>query len=178
MASKTPINNLGNFLTKRKIANIDIHAKTSIATVELSKLRNGLIKKISAKKLVLIVLSINEDIEKVIKEIYPDISLKNVENEVGKTKLTSLGDFLGSVEANTLKTISSKTGISVTRLKILQTKETAIPLAHELYLIELATNQNPGSLFKRIYKDLELNSIELQNSLREKEKLKSSKLKK
>jgi len=39
-----PDNNLGPFLTSRRVSSIDIYAKTGIPQDELSKLRNGGIK--------------------------------------------------------------------------------------------------------------------------------------
>lgn len=177
MASRIPDNNLNSFLTKRNIANIEIHAKTGIPTVEISKLRNGLIKKVSAKKLFLILLSIGENIEDVAEEIYPNLSLINIKPEVKISKQTMLGRFLDSVEENTIKIISFKTGITAQRLKSLKLKSNAIPLSHELLLIELATKQKPGSLFKLLYKDLVLNTPKEQEKLREIEKSKSSKRK-
>lgn len=178
MASKTPDNNLGSFLTNKKIANIDIHADTSISAVELSKLRNGIIKKIPAKKLALIALSINVDIGKVVMETYPNLKLEPSKDNAKVSKSTKLGKFLDGVENNTLTIISHRTGISVPRLKILKTRANAIPLAHELYLIELATNEKPGNLFKLIFSDLVINTPEVQKILREKEKLRSAKKKK
>ncbi len=175
MASRIPENSLSSFLTKRKIANIDIHAATGIPTVEISKLRNGLIKKISAKKLVLIMLSIGENIADVIEEIYPNLSLMNITPGIKISNQTMLGKFFDSVEDNTIKIISYKTGITIGRLKSLKTKSNAIPLAHELFLIELATEQKIGSLFNLLFKNLSLNTPQEQLRLREIEKIKSAK---
>lgn len=177
MASRIPHNNLNSFLTKRNIANVDIHAKTGIPTVEISKLRNGLIKKIGAKKLFLIILSIGEDIGNVIEEIYPNLSLVNIEPEVKISKQTVLGKFFDTVEDNTIKIISYKTGITIERLKALKSKSNAVPLAHELFLIELATLQINGSLFNLLFNEVKLNTPQEQQRLREIEKAKSAKKK-
>lgn len=169
-----PLHNLGPFLTRNGIVNIDIYAQTGIPTDELSKLRNGFIKGIDAKKLFLIIKSSALKTGPALVQIYPTVGLLSTDQETEKRRIEDIDAFFDSIEQNTLNKISDKTGISVTRLTNIR-KSKVNPLAHELYLIELATKVKPGTLFDILYRDLELNTSEEETRLRLLEKNKSSK---
>lgn len=169
---KIPPNNLGIYLTKKIKLNIDIYAKTGISTVELSKLRSGLIKTLDAKKLYLILKAEELKLNDALKQIYPNLSL--VSEVKADSTFRNLFDFFDAVEANTLTKISLKTGIPLARLKNIKNNQVN-PAAHELYLIELATKTKPGTLFTILFEDLELNSPDEEARLRMLEKQRSSK---
>jgi hypothetical protein len=170
----TPINNLGPFLTSINISSIDIHGKTGIPTDELSKLRKGAIKTISAEKLFLISLINKIGIKKMLEGVYPSLKLRPTSSNLKGTKFDSIQDFFNYVEVDVIKMISETTGIAPYRLKKIKYNKVA-PLAHELYLIEIATKTTPGTLFNILYKDLNLNSPQEEALLRKLEKEKSNK---
>lgn len=174
MKEKAPENSLGIYLTNRKIGNIEIYAKTSIPTSDLSRLRSGKISSIPANKLYLISLVSEEPIGKIAEIIYPNLKLvsNRTSQQKSKEKFTTLGSLLISVhnEVNSLTSISLKTGIKLPRLKDLIKKESVVILAHELYLIELATEAKVGSYFERLFSGLQLNSSKMQENLKVEER--------
>ncbi|NVM66896.1 transcriptional regulator with XRE-family HTH domain [Mucilaginibacter sp. SG538B] len=154
------------------ISNIDVTVKTNIPSYEISRIRNGEIVAINADKFYLISLAINISIDIFLKRAYSNLKLVNegvITRLPNSTDVTSLGAILKPYEDNSLKGISLKTGIALQRLKDLSKKKTAIVLAHELILIEMALGKTPGDLFKELFNDLQLNSLEKQNELRAKE---------
>jgi len=171
---------LGIYLTKKNISNIDIYVKTGIPTTDLSRLRSGQISSIPALRLYLISLVAEESIGYILKDIYPNLSLAKGYNKLAPltkpTKRTKLGTILDSllVSENTIELISKKTGIKLPRLKDLARKEETVILAHELYLIELATNQKIGTLFSVLYGSNILNTPEDQERMRSLERSKGS----
>ncbi|MBT2560090.1 hypothetical protein J7E50_02495 [Pedobacter sp. ISL-68] len=176
MANKLdiPKNDLGPFLTLKDITSIDIHAKTGISTIELSQLRKGSIKSIGAQKLFLIAKAGGIEIKEMLENVYPQLKLRR---EITKTKITEFDDFKGFfeyIQGDAIQEIADKTGLTPYRLKNIKNNKVN-PLAHELYLIELATKTKPGTLFNVLYKDLELNTSEEEARLRLLEKNKSSK---
>lgn len=181
LKEKAPENLLGIYLTKKNISNIDIYAKTGIPTTDLSRLRSGQISSIPALKLYLISLVANESIDAIVKEIYPNLRLieseKRLTSITKPSKRTTLGSILDSllVSENTIELISKRTGIKLPRLKDLARKAETVILAHELYLIELATSQDAGALFNTLYRNNTLNSPEDQDSLKSLERSKSRK---
>lgn len=163
-------NSLGSFLTKKGIQNIDIYAKTSISTSKLSQLRNATLKSIDAEDFALIAKSSDIAIEDMLINTYPTLTLNDNQAKIEDSK--SVEDFFLYIEEKALARIFRLTGIVIERLKFIR-KGIVKPKAHELYLIELASNAPIGSLFKIKFKDLQLNSPEKQNELREKERAKS-----
>lgn len=171
--SKIPVNNLGSFLTQKNKVNIEIYSKTGISTVELSKLRNGMIKGLDAKKLYLILKASELSIEKSLQHIYPDVTLlKKVRSE--KKEIKSLNDFFNSVQENTLAKIAESTGITLQRIKNIK-GGIVKPMAHELFLIELSTETKIGTLFTILYNNIELFDEVRQEQLRTLERNKSIK---
>lgn len=163
-------NSLGSFLTKKGIQNIDIYAKTSISTSRLSQLRNEAIKSIDAEDFALIAKSSDISIEEMLINTYPTLTLNDSQTKI--EDLESVEDFFLHIEEKALAKIFRLTGIIIDRLKRIR-KGIVKPKAHELYLIELASNMPMSSLFKIKFKDLQLNSLEKQNELKEKERAKS-----
>ncbi|WP_214228005.1 hypothetical protein [Pedobacter sp. B4-66] len=169
-----PKNSLGSYLTSKGISSIDIHAKTGIPAVELSQLRNGLIKGISGKKLFLIVKAADLYMDEALKQVYPDLKLVIQDQKSLETSIDTMKDFFDSIEENTLQIVANKTKIPITRLKNIKANKVNL-LAHELYLIELATKTNPGTLFHMLYQDLKLTTPEEEAWLRKEEKIRGSK---
>lgn len=163
MKIKAPENSLGTYLTKKDIGSIEIYSQAGISKSEISKLRSGRISTISAQKLYLISLVTKEDIQIILPQVYPNLRLNLVDKStepIDKCTFTPLGvvlDFLPS-ENNSLVFISLRTGIKMPRLKDLIKKDSTIVLAHELYLLELATSVEPGSYFRKLYSNLKLKS--------------------
>lgn len=177
MASKVniPVNNLGSYLTKNDKLNIDIYARTQISTVELSKLRSGLIKSLDARKLFLIIKAAELNIEDALIQIYPNLKLTSKDGKASSV-FNNLYDFFEVIEKYTLQKVASDTGISIVRLRNIKNNKVH-PLAHELFLIELATDTKPGTLFKVLFGKVKLSSKELEMQLRTEEKIRSSKRK-
>lgn len=176
MANKfeTPKNELGPFLTLKDITSIYVHAKTGIPTIELSQLRKGSIKSIGAQKLFSIAKAGGIDIKEMLENVYPHLKLRT---EVSRPKITEFNDLKGFfefIEGDAIQEIADKTGLTPYRLKNIKNNKVN-PLAHELYLIELATKVKPGTLFNILYKDLELTTPEEEARLRLLERNKSSK---
>lgn len=178
LKEKAPENSLSIYLTNKNIGNIDIYAKTGIPTSELSRLRSGKISAVPANKLYLISLVSKEPIGKIVEAIYPKLKLagKNTVLRKPKGKFTNLGNLLISehYEVNSLKSISAKTGIKLPRLTDLIKKDSAIILAHELYLIELAIGVTVGSYFNKLFSELQLNDREFEEKLRIDERAKKN----
>lgn len=169
-----PENNLGSFLTLKGIHSIDIYALTSIPTPELSLLRKGDIKSISADKLYLIAKVGKIDIKEMLEGVYPNLKLKPIKPKQKKIEFESLLEFFSYVEEDIVEYISQRSGITIYRVKRIKHQKVT-PTAHELYLIELATKTKPGTLFKTLYKKLKLNTPEVEAQLRLDEKARSSK---
>lgn len=165
-----PENFLGRYLTNRNLSNVEIYCKTGIPTTDLSRMRNGEISAIPAVRLYLISLVTGDPMNVVLKEVYANLDLLHNDNpQSNKIKVTTtpIGKLLFSLEEYTLETISYKTGIKLSRLRNLATKETAVALSHQLYLIELAANLEAGSLFNKLFKDIKLNTDKEQKRLQE-----------
>lgn len=166
-------NSLGDYIIKNGLASIDIHAKTSIPTSDISRYKNGRTELIPAERIYLISLIVKDSLKEFLLKIYPKVALQNETRPLVRTSsllTTAFGVLINSIDDYTLNTISFKTGIAVKRLKDLSSKKNSIIWGHELLLIELATNVEPGVYFKKLFSDLELNSTEVQEQLREVEK--------
>lgn len=174
MKEKAPENSLGVYLTAVNIANVDIYAKTNIPTSDLSRLRSGEILTIPAARLYLISLVTSDSIGIVLKKVYPNLGLKSKQDPAEKTTLTPVGKVMRTLEGYSLEKIAFKTGLELKRLRDLTRKPTTIVAAHELYLIELATETETGALFLELFKDLYLNDSETEERLRIQEREKSS----
>ncbi|MEJ2901676.1 hypothetical protein WAE58_04545 [Pedobacter panaciterrae] len=168
MKEIAPENSFGTYLTIKNISNVEIYSKTGIPVSDLSKMRNGEIKSIPAKRLYLISLISGDPIAATLEAVYPNLLLVHeidpASNKI-KATTTPVGSVLFSLEQHTFEIISYKTGIKLSRLRNLATKESAVILSHELYLIEMACNRKPGSLFDKLFKGLKLNSPTEQNRL-------------
>ncbi|QEM09139.1 hypothetical protein [Mucilaginibacter rubeus] len=172
MKVTAPGNDIGKIFVSEGISNIDISVKTNIPTYKISRIRNGETVAIEADKFYLISLAAAIPIEDFLKRAYCNLKLIDggvVYQSKKPSSLTSLGAILKPYEDNSLKGISLRTGITLQRLKDLSGKKSAKVLAHELCLIEMAIGKNPGDLFKELFNNLELNSLEKENELRVKE---------
>ncbi|MFN0257718.1 helix-turn-helix domain-containing protein [Pedobacter ureilyticus] len=72
-----------------------------------------------------------------------------------KDTLTDFGLFLAQRSVNKSQ-VSTKTGISKTRMTRLTTKRNSFLRASELYLVAMAIDVDPCDLLKFLYKDLKL----------------------
>ncbi len=174
MKEKAPKNSLGVYLTSINISSVDIYAKTNIPTYDLSRLRSGEILTIPAARLYLISLATRDPIGVVLKKVYPDLSLKTKQNPIEKHALNPVGEIFRLIEGHTIEKIAFKTGLELKRLRDLARKPTAVITAHELYLIEMAIDTDPGILFENLFKDLCLNSAEIEEKLRTEERARSN----
>ncbi|WP_134091333.1 hypothetical protein [Olivibacter sp. XZL3] len=186
----TPSNELGAYLMSKDISDIVIYSKTNIAPSDLSKLKSGRTKRLAAIKLYLISLAVGDSISDTIKAVYPDLDLipsdeqKRYYSDITKNR-TELGKYLANYERveNTKEDISTKTGIEVVRLKYLtentddhslQKKRNPVLQAFELILIEKALEKERGEIFKHLFKDVKINTAELQEKLLEEERRKNA----
>jgi hypothetical protein len=169
-------NSLGDYIARKNIASIDIHVKTGIPTSDISRYKNGRTIPIPAERIYLISLIADEPLKDFLTKVYSTVKLQKTTNQVASTQsllTTPFGKLINSLDDNTFSNISYKTGIKVKRLKDLCSKETAIILGHELLLLELATNVEPGTYFVNLYGELTLNDEIIQEKLREEEKERS-----
>ena len=172
MKEIAPENSLGTYLTIKGISNIEIFSKTGIPLSDLSKMRNGEIASIPAKRLYLISLVSGDSIGEVLRATYPNLKLAHSDNPPSnkiKSTTTPVGKVLFSLEEHTFEIISYKTGIRISRLRNLATKDSAIIQSHQLYLVEQAANREAGSLFTELFGDLKLNSKAEQDRLQKEE---------
>jgi len=163
-----PENFLGRYLTNKNLSNVEIYYKTGIPATDLSRMRNGEISAVPAHRLYLISLVTGDTMEVVLKEVFPNLTLIHTNNPLSskiKETTTPIGRTLFSLEEYTFEAISYKTGITISRLRNLATKETSIVLSHQLYLIELAANRKPGLLFNKLFENVKLNTETEQKRL-------------
>ncbi len=76
---------------------------------------------------------------------------------MNKGKLTELGLFLARRSVNRAE-VSRKTGLSTYRLSQLCINPKSQLRADELYLIALAIGEDPGVMFKYLYRELSLHN--------------------
>lgn len=174
MKEKAPKNSLGVYLTAANVSNVDIYAKTNIPTYDLSRLRSGEILTIPAARLYLISLVTLDPIGVVLIRVYPDLTLKTTQNPIEKHSLTPVGETLRLLEGHTIEKIAFKTGIELKRLRDLTRKPTTVITAHELYLIEMAIETDPGTLFLKLFEGICLNDTEIEKKLRAEERERSN----
>ncbi len=161
MKVEAPGNLLGPYLTKKEKDSVDIHEKTGIPIGSIRKMRSGETRAIPAIELYKISLVTKDAIGVVLKEIYPVLKLasndKFISNNI-KSDTTDLGKVLFSLEDYNLDNLAHRTGIKRDRLHRLTKLDSTKVQSHELYLIEIASNKEPGELFVKLFKNIKLSA--------------------
>lgn len=178
MKADVPDNFLGPYLTNQKIDSIDVYAKARIPVSDVRKMRSLKIESIPAMRLYLISLITPDSIGMLLPKIYPNLKLANIGKPISrniKKDTSEVGNLIFSIEEYDLDILSHRTGIKRDRLLRLTKLDRTKIDAHELYLIEMASDKKPGILFEALYKDLALNTSEEEARLRKEEKIRGSK---
>ncbi len=125
--------------------------KSGISKGQISKLKNGMIEKLSAETFYLLVNAFQDDFAIAIPLVYPSLKNYNLRKHNHK-KRNTFGSMMYHYEQskNTLEEIAAKTGISETRLSELYYRKGALE-AYELIIIEKALGLKEGELFKKLY---------------------------
>lgn len=100
-----------------------------------------------------------EPIGGVLKKVYPNLELINKGKPVSRNitqKTSETGKIIFSLEDFNLDIIAYRSGLKRDRLQRLAKLEPEKINAHELYLIEMAAEREPGSLFVELFGDLKL----------------------
>jgi hypothetical protein len=156
---EAPDNLLGPYLTKKEKDSVDIHGKTGIPIGSIRKMRSGETKAIPAIELYKISLVTKDPIGVVLKEIYPSLKLVSTDKVIStniKYDTTDLGKVIFSLEDYNLDILAYRTGIKRDRLHRLTKLDSTKIQSHELYLIEIASNKEPGELFITLFKGIKL----------------------
>jgi hypothetical protein len=157
---EAPENFLGPYLTKKEKDSVEISEITGIPINSVRKMRSGETRAIPAIELYKISLFTKDSINQVLKEVYPNLKLDSIDKIVSpkiKTDSTELGKVIFSLEDYDLNNLAYKTGIGRGRLLRLTKLDSSKIQSHELYLIELASDKEPGELFANLFKDIKLN---------------------
>jgi len=160
---EAPNNNLGSYLAKRlknkDLDSTDISDATGIAIASMRNMRSGAVKSIPAVDSHKIALFVGAPIEVYLKEVYPDLKLKNVDKPISKNindKTSPTGKLIFSLEDYNLDILAHKTGITRGRLQRLTKLGIDVIQTHELALIEMAADKETGELFKTLFKGVKL----------------------
>ncbi|MBB3058275.1 hypothetical protein [Mucilaginibacter gotjawali] len=159
MKVEAPDNLLGPYLTNKGKDSVDIHGKTGIPIGSIRKMRSGETKAIPAIELYKISLVTKDAIGVVLKEIYPSLKLVQTDKVILtniKSDTTDLGKVIMHLEDYNLDNLAYRTGIKRGRLQRLTKLDSTKILSHELYLIEMASNKEPGELFISLFADIKL----------------------
>lgn len=160
---EAPDNLLGPYLTKKQKDSVGIHEKTGIPIGSIRKMRSGETKGIPAVELYKISLVTKDPIGVVLREIYPNLKLVRIDKLISnniKPDTTDLGKVIFSLGDYNLDNLAHKTGIKRDRLNRLTKLDSTKILSHELYLIEIASDKEPGELFINLFKYLKLDAKE------------------
>lgn len=160
---EAPDNNLGPYLVKKlkgqKEDSTDIASATGIHVETVRKLRNGTTKSLPAIESYKIALFVDDPIGVYLKEVYPDLKLKNTEKPISRNindKTSPTGELIFSLEDYNLDILAHKTGIKRDRLSRLTKLGIERIETYELALIEMAADKESGELFKVLFKSVKL----------------------
>ncbi|WP_348082758.1 hypothetical protein [Mucilaginibacter sp.] len=159
MKLEAPDNFLGPYLTKKGKDSVEISEITGIPINSVRKMRSGETKAIPAIELYKISLFTKDLINQLLKEVYPNLKLDSIDKVVSskiRADSTELGKIIFSLEDYDLSNLAYKTGIERDRLLRLTKLDSSKIQSHELYLIELASDKEPGELFANLFKDVTL----------------------
>lgn len=163
MKVEAPDNRLGPYLAKRlknrDLDSTDISDSTDIAIASVRNMRNGTVKSILAIESYKIALFVGDPIDVYLKEVYPNLKLKNTEKPTSKNindKTSPTGKLIFSLEDYNLDVLAHKTGITRGRLQRLTKLGVDLIETYELALIEMAADKEAGDLFKVLFKGVKL----------------------
>ncbi|GAA4778041.1 hypothetical protein GCM10023231_00620 [Olivibacter ginsenosidimutans] len=160
--------NLKAYLDKSGKTDIEIHSFTNIPPSTLSKIRNKKTEKLSARHFHLLKLFFGEKHLDFLNTIF-DINSFDIKEKVsdGITR-TSLGKMLHDnyhLEKLTLSSLAEASEVKRERVKYLNYNDDSSISTEELTKIELALGEKPGTLFKKVFKSVKLNSVSKANKL-------------
>lgn len=125
--------------------------RAGISPSDLSKLKNGITKKLFAKVFYALYSACNDSIENAIAIVYPNrvFSL----NKWRVKPRSEFGEYMALHEQiiNSIEVIAAKTDIPLQRLKDLYFKDNFSVHADELILIEMALGKKRGDAFKELF---------------------------
>src|SRR5690606_9513348 len=101
-------------------ASTDIAKATNIHVETIRKMRNGITKSIPAIESLKIALFVGDPIEIYLKEVYPELKLKNTDNPISKnikSDTSPTGKLIFSLENYNLDILAHRTGIKRDRLQ-------------------------------------------------------------
>lgn len=160
---EAPDNNLGPYLAKKlkgqKEDSTDIAKATGIHVETIRKMRNGITKSIPAIESFKIALFVGDSIQVYLKEVYPDLKLKNTDKPISKNikpDTSPTGKLIFSLENYNLDILAHRTGIKRDRLQRLAKLGIDRIETYELALIEMAADKEIGELFRVLFKGVKL----------------------
>ena len=142
-------------LKELKVLDIELSDKANMSKGQISKLKNGLTNRLTAKTYYSIIKAFNDTVSNSTKIVYPN---QNFEMKSWQPKKrNSFGAYLLQFEIskNSVEEIAAKTGINETRINELYFKNGALE-AYELILIEKALGLKSGELFEKVYGNLQI----------------------
>ena len=128
----------------------ELTKSSKISQGQVSKLKKGLVKRLSAQTFYLITKAFNDSVSNSTKIIYPN--QKFILKEWTPKKRNNFGNLMSQheVSRNSIEEISARTGIKESRLYDLYFRKGALD-AYELILIEKALGKKAGELFEVLY---------------------------
>lgn len=163
LKAKIPENSLGSYLTQIDWGSSEIERITGIPVSDIRKMRSFDIEAIPAYRLFLISLALSLPISEVLKNVYPLLKLSNTTKPVSrkiKESTSQIGKIIFNLEEFNLDILAHKTGLKRDRLQRLTNLDRDKIDAHELFLIEMASDSELGSLFTELYGDLKLSQAQ------------------
>lgn len=147
-------NNVDKYINKRldelKWLDKTLVDKSRISKGQISKLKKGLIERLTAEVFYQIYSSFGDTCSKAAKSVYPQLDLRL--KKYKPKERNSFGRYMKQYEesVNSIEEIAAKTGIDENRLKDLYFRKAALE-AYELLLIEKAIGKKQGELFKEYF---------------------------
>lgn len=128
----------------------ELTKRSKISQGQISKLKKGLVKRLSAQTFYLITKLFNDTVSNSAKIVYPN--QKFILKKWIPKERNAFGNLMRGheISKNSLEEISSKTGIKEARLHDLYFRKGALD-AYELILIEKALGKKAGELFELLY---------------------------
>lgn len=144
---------IDKMLTKYQWSDKKLAKESGLSTGQISKLKSGKVKKLTAETFYRIINVFNDTIPNASKMIYPAETFTLQAYKVKERN--TFGKLMHNIEVSkySIQEISQKSGISEIRLNELYYRNGSLE-AYELILIEKAVNKNSGELFKELFKNL------------------------
>ncbi|MBK1442671.1 hypothetical protein JHJ32_21910 [Parapedobacter sp. ISTM3] len=124
--------------------------KSEISKGQISKLKKGLVERLTAETFYKIYTAFGDLCSKASKIVYPTLDFKI--NKYVAPERSDFGQFMLQFEEskNSPEEVATKTGIDDERIKEIYFRRGALE-AYELLLIEKAVGKNPGELFEAFF---------------------------